>query len=323
MTRDLLGAIDRPEYLRMTRPFHVFVEGSVLAALPVRSRGASPSRGGASSAIRHTVLVTSCEYGLVAHDVSFGSGTFAGTADRRSNRLVAGLAEAGFEPDSDVPWVAETVLALSSAEHGAPAKVPGRSRHQKRLRRQLAMAVVLVAFLATMWVVQTEQPGIAAPPDFKAPFACGTKWFASTYESKVINGEVLYHQDAVDFNAASNPWADAGLPVYASASGTVIYVDTDEGAVVIDHGGGWSTAYWHMADIPVQLIDSEVTTKSRIGVISDRGFADGAHLHYEQRQQGSLRPVHFDGVAVRPSHDPFERSIASTKDCAGPSRAER
>lgn len=75
--------------------------------------------------------------------------------------------------------------------------------------------------------------------------------------------------------------AHLGSPVHASATGTVALVRDCFLAgkvVVIDHGAGIATAYFHLASIDV-LAGQRVVAGTRIGAAGDTGRATGAHLH--------------------------------------------
>jgi murein DD-endopeptidase MepM/ murein hydrolase activator NlpD len=81
--------------------------------------------------------------------------------------------------------------------------------------------------------------------------------------------------------------APYGASVVASASGTVIHAGWMGGygnLVVIDHGGGLSTAYAHLSSIVAGGAVGQGTT---IGYIGCTGHCFGAHLHFEVRLNGS------------------------------------
>ncbi len=81
--------------------------------------------------------------------------------------------------------------------------------------------------------------------------------------------------------------APYGASVVASASGTVIHAGWMGGygnLVVIDHGGGLSTAYAHLSSI---VAGGGVGQGQTIGYIGCTGHCFGAHLHFEVRVNGS------------------------------------
>jgi murein DD-endopeptidase MepM/ murein hydrolase activator NlpD len=81
--------------------------------------------------------------------------------------------------------------------------------------------------------------------------------------------------------------APYGAGVVASASGTVIHAGWMGGygnLVVIDHGGGLSTAYAHLSSI---VAGGSVGQGQTVGYIGCTGHCFGAHLHFEVRVNGS------------------------------------
>ena len=85
-----------------------------------------------------------------------------------------------------------------------------------------------------------------------------------------------YHA-GVDFRATE------GVPVHAAADGVVTLAEplTVRGnAIVIDHGWGVSTGYWHLSAIEVQIGDT-VAPGDLIGRVGSTGLSTGSHLHWE------------------------------------------
>ncbi len=86
----------------------------------------------------------------------------------------------------------------------------------------------------------------------------------------------------------------AGTPVYAPAAGTVIFTGTlaiRGNVVIIDHGWGVMTGYWHLSAShvsPGQMVE----TGQHIGDIGNTGLSTGPHLHWELRIGG----VPVDGL---------------------------
>jgi murein DD-endopeptidase MepM/ murein hydrolase activator NlpD len=79
-----------------------------------------------------------------------------------------------------------------------------------------------------------------------------------------------------------------GTPIRASASGTVISAGWMGGygnLVVIDHGGGLSTAYAHQSSMAVG--GGSVSQGQVIGYVGCTGHCFGPHLHFEVRVNGS------------------------------------
>lgn len=85
--------------------------------------------------------------------------------------------------------------------------------------------------------------------------------------------------------------APTGSAIYAAQSGTVIFAGSMSGygnAVVIDHGGGFTTLYGHQSRIMTSE-GASVDRGARIGSIGNTGRSTGPHLHFETRYGGSAR----------------------------------
>lgn len=85
-------------------------------------------------------------------------------------------------------------------------------------------------------------------------------------------------------------------PVKAFRAGRVISVIHGGGLgnhVIVDHGGGLTSVYGHLASTSVsvgQLVDTTTT----IGLEGSTGMSTGTHLHFETWQNGvALDPHHF------------------------------
>ncbi|EKX68023.1 M23 family metallopeptidase [Streptomyces ipomoeae] len=180
----------------------------------------------------------------------------------------------------------------------------------KPIRRRTAVALAATA-LALSFGVQAggtataaqssgEVAAAAAKPKFQMPFKCGTHWQINTWG----------HNPAIDLVVKGNTGSD-GKPVFPGYKGKVVRAFTDRGAgnvLVINHGGGWYTAYYHLKDKPTKYVrvGQTVTAKKQIGRIGKTGKNSGnwAHLHYEQRYrtngvptEAHRKPVHFNGKA--------------------------
>ena len=93
--------------------------------------------------------------------------------------------------------------------------------------------------------------------------------------------------------------AAAGTPVMSSNRGKVVRAEAviyTGNTVVIEHGGGLKTYYYHMDTLDVkegQIVERGV----RIGTVGSTGYSTGAHLHFEVKLgRSSLSPWElFDG----------------------------
>jgi murein DD-endopeptidase MepM/ murein hydrolase activator NlpD len=80
-----------------------------------------------------------------------------------------------------------------------------------------------------------------------------------------------------------------GTPVRAAAAGTVIYTGWLGGygnLVVVDHGGGLSTAYAHNSSIAAS-VGQTVAAGQVISYSGSTGHSSGPHVHFEVRVNGS------------------------------------
>jgi len=90
--------------------------------------------------------------------------------------------------------------------------------------------------------------------------------------------------------------APSGAPIRSAAAGTVIYAGWLGGygsLVVVDHGGGVSTAYAHMSSIASGTGQS-VAQGQVIGYVGSTGHSTGPHLHFEVRINGqAVDPLRY------------------------------
>lgn len=100
--------------------------------------------------------------------------------------------------------------------------------------------------------------------------------------------------------------AEFGTPIYAAEGGVVVFAgwhrDGYGELVIIDHGGGWTTYYGHLAERFVDCGD-QVSKGQYIANMGMSGNATGVHLHFEIRQND--RPQNPYGyVAIRDVRNP-------------------
>ncbi len=93
-----------------------------------------------------------------------------------------------------------------------------------------------------------------------------------------------------------------GSPVHAAAAGCVVLAQplTARGnTVIIDHGWGVYSAYFHMDSI-VAVAGSDVPAGTVLGLLGSTGMATGPHLHWELRVHGlAVDPLQWlRGVAA-------------------------
>jgi len=131
-----------------------------------------------------------------------------------------------------------------------------------------------------------------AATNFELPFPCGQVWQGQTRSGHSP-------ANAVDLNRTN----DIGDPVVASASGTVTRVaETATGEsygkwIEISHGSGWTTRYAHLSVQRVR-VGQAVAQGARIGDVGNTGGSSGAHLHYEQRLNGTAQRIKLHGTTI-------------------------
>jgi murein DD-endopeptidase MepM/ murein hydrolase activator NlpD len=122
--------------------------------------------------------------------------------------------------------------------------------------------------------------------DFKAPVDAATSDVFGS--QRIFNGVAQRPHLGLDFRVPT------GTPVAAMNGGTVLlarFLYFEGNCVVIDHGLGLLTLYFHLSEIKVKEGDS-VKRGEEIGVSGGTGRATGPHLHVAVRWQGtSLDPA--------------------------------
>jgi murein DD-endopeptidase MepM/ murein hydrolase activator NlpD len=116
---------------------------------------------------------------------------------------------------------------------------------------------------------------------WKGPFSMPAGGFSQRNfgARRVYNGQTRSRHAGLDISAP------AGTPVAAPASGVVVLAGDfyfSGGSVVLDHGGGLLTMYFHLSRIDVKEGD-RVAPGERIGAVGATGRVTGPHLHWAAR----------------------------------------
>jgi murein DD-endopeptidase MepM/ murein hydrolase activator NlpD len=88
-------------------------------------------------------------------------------------------------------------------------------------------------------------------------------------------------------NDGINIAAPLGSPVSSAGDGVVVYsgneISVFGGLVMVDHGGGWITAYGHLGGLNVARGDKVVRGQA-LGSVGDTGYVSTPQLHFEIRK---------------------------------------
>jgi len=130
-------------------------------------------------------------------------------------------------------------------------------------------------YLATWRQVRTPERQWEFPLAFplSRKFSISADYGARRSYGGLVDG---YHS-GVDYRA----WT--GISVIAPAEGVVLMAEhllARGNAVLIDHGWGLVTGYWHMSKIDVE-VGQHVTRGEVIGKVGNTGLSTGSHLHWE------------------------------------------
>jgi murein DD-endopeptidase MepM/ murein hydrolase activator NlpD len=209
-------------------------------------------------------------------------------AERRATARTRGLAAATVSVIS-----ARTVEARAARDHLAAGRddlAAARSLKQAALgsaresrAQHLAEVETLVAESATLAATIQSAQGGSTSSGAGVPSASGFIW---PVNGVVVSGFGMRWgrmHEGIDITASS------GTPIWAAASGTVIHAGWLGGygnLVVVDHGGGLSTAYAHASSILVG-VGQQVSQGETVSLVGSTGNSSGPHLHFEVRVNGT------------------------------------
>jgi hypothetical protein len=176
-----------------------------------------------------------------------------------------------------------------------------------------AAASVAIALAATLVAASPAQ----AAPVFKAPFPCGQRWTYDHHSAEV--------RQALDFVRADGGTTN-GTPVLASAPGVATRYSQPSGAgnyIAINHGGGWTTYYFHLSAYSVPS-GASVAQGQQIGLTGSTGNSTGPHIHYEQLFNGAGQVIVINGQSLAPYPGSYnQKYLTSDNGCAGGGSAFR
>ncbi len=158
-------------------------------------------------------------------------------------------------------------------------------------------------YLAMWRTIRTPQRAWDLPLAFPLPVQVAIS--ANYGDRRSYGGMVAGYHSGVDYRA----WG--GMRVLAPADGVVLLAERLQArgnAVLIDHGGGLMTGYWHLSRIDVK-VGQHVKRGEAFALVGNTGLSTGAHLHWEMWVNGVsvdssqwLSADAFPGL-VLPAHD--------------------
>lgn len=132
--------------------------------------------------------------------------------------------------------------------------------------------------------------GVRTPQRYwQLPFPLPVQAAVSSYfgSRRSYGGAYSSYHAGVDLRAGT------GVRVRAPAAGVVVLAEplaVRGNAVMVDHGWGVLTGYWHLSRIDVK-VGQRVSAGDVLGLVGNTGRSTGAHLHWE---------LWVNGVAVDP-----------------------
>ncbi|HSO11435.1 MAG TPA: peptidoglycan DD-metalloendopeptidase family protein [Anaerolineales bacterium] len=193
--------------------------------------------------------------------------------------------------------------------------------------KKLARAILLILLISLLPVGAVLALAVATtpPPDmFQLPWELGLAWVAidgiDNGSKRPLSSSHQYTVGgAIDFAPRANMIKGEDTSNYwttAAAGGTVVGVSSCH--VIIDHGNGWTTQYYFLANVQVKLGDV-VSRNQRLGIIADgvrNKFCPGSlepnvpHLHFMLRP--SILDATFAGWKV--NYNSFFNITTFTRD---------
>lgn len=144
-------------------------------------------------------------------------------------------------------------------------------------------------------------------------------------------GEYTYDgHRAIDYTLPNFAAMDAGVDVYAASAGTVTVahdgeydrwsrVNPNPGDlpyyVVIDHGGGVSTQYFHLKKSSISVaVGQSVAAGQKLGEVGSSGNSSDAHLHFAVYESGNVVETYQNPTAWWQSPDAYADDVDGTLD---------
>lgn len=147
-------------------------------------------------------------------------------------------------------------------------------------------------YAEAMDIYKKATPKTLVSSDFIVPL--DSKITSDFGKARVYNGLLKSYHGGTDFRVA------VGVPVIAANDGKVVLVQDrfySGQSVIIDHGQGVYTCYFHMSKFHVKE-SQDVKKGDVIGLSGSSGRVSGPHLHFGVRVGGEqVDPLHFIALA--------------------------
>ncbi len=145
-------------------------------------------------------------------------------------------------------------------------------------------------------LLQQERLKVAKLRQLRSPTRMWTLPFRYPVEAAVTSyygARRSYGYGFNSFHEGTDFRAEIGAPVYAPAAGVVVLAEplvVRGKAILIDHGWGVVSGYWHLSRLDV-TVGQSVAQGEIIGAVGNTGLSTGPHLHWE---------LWVNGMAVSP-----------------------
>ena len=156
---------------------------------------------------------------------------------------------------------------------------PTKNKHKKRISKEYKEAMKLYGSVTSKSYIRSA---FIRPLD---------SFITSDFgKARVYNGSLKGYHSGTDFRAK------VGTPLIASNDGVVALVKDrfySGGTVVIDHGHGIYSCYFHMSKFDVK-VGQNIAKGEKIGLSGQSGRVTGPHLHFAFRVGGTqVDPLQF------------------------------
>lgn len=220
--------------------------------------------------------------------------------DQNSAQSLTDQAEVAKKERDKLRDVAEAAFEVAqNAAIAAQTAFEEQQTHQATLQAQLATLVENRRATEKEYEKGLEENGTAGSD--LPPGAISSKGWArpvAGYISSSFGYRVHPIYNSVIFHAGVDLAAGCNTPIYAAKGGQVVYAGWNGGYgnfILINHGGGISTGYAHIATGKTFVkFGEQVSAGTLIANVGSTGNSTGCHAHFEVRENGkATNPVPF------------------------------